>query len=745
VIKRFPSDKEKIIIMLASLCHDLGKPSTTEHHPDGSVSQHGHEVAGIDPTREFLSKLTRETDILEDVEFLVEHHLLPPNYYRAETSDATFRKLINRYGMRRLKLLAAVSEADILGRLNRAEDGGTEEPDNDATEWFNMRLDEVAEKSNLTLEGTIQPLITGHDLKDMGFKEGRELGDILRDIKSQQEIGQIADSSEAIEYVKETYMSKSLGDLVDWLFKAVSTESVAEAKRRGLVPQSGDWGKPRRWVRPEDAEKVPDSDVSDKREGASLVDGGVPAEYGNKLYPVGTINASLRKFFDRDDVDVSLLQNMYSIGGELSKEFGISFRTVDIKEYSSSLSDMPISAIEVDYQLDSKLPVPKKYKIGYMFTLKPMSREAYLRERGIQEKLNPSKESDYYTETIDSDLVERVARLVFSLYRRDRAYGDYTDDMIQNAIDKMVDSGWLSDPDIERDSIDHQNLVSALKERFTKREYEYLEDPDYPYDEYVKHFMDNYAKEVFSEYHLGYQDTYSPDGEFMSEDPLAMDSPEQARQWVEEHGYVDESGESIDKDFIIQETKNLEAEFQKDESHFARTISKYRDENTGEIRFEVLHREMTLAEPYQNKGIATNINEHAEEVYAKLGVSKITLQANYAVGGYTWARQGYDFIHRDDRIALKQMFTSEVKRKHQRGDISDNELDSLLLDVKSLQHAWEFAWWNPTDEVDGKHLGKEFMLGSDWMAQKSLNPYSLGYKIGKLYYAGKNKKASVTG
>lgn len=33
----------------------------------------------------------------------------------------------------------------------------------------------------------------------------------------------------------------SLTDLTDWLFKAVSAESVAEAKRRGLVPQSGDW------------------------------------------------------------------------------------------------------------------------------------------------------------------------------------------------------------------------------------------------------------------------------------------------------------------------------------------------------------------------------------------------------------------------------------------------------------------------------------------------------------------------
>ena len=35
-----------------------------------------------------------------------------------------------------------------------------------------------------------------------------------------------------------------------------STASVAEAKRRGLVPQSGDWQKPRRWVRPKDTKEL---------------------------------------------------------------------------------------------------------------------------------------------------------------------------------------------------------------------------------------------------------------------------------------------------------------------------------------------------------------------------------------------------------------------------------------------------------------------------------------------------------
>jgi len=47
------------------------------------------------------------------------------------------------------------------------------------------------------------------------------------------------------------------------LEKAVTTESIAEAKKRGLVPQSGNWQKPRRWVRPEDADVSTVADTSD--------------------------------------------------------------------------------------------------------------------------------------------------------------------------------------------------------------------------------------------------------------------------------------------------------------------------------------------------------------------------------------------------------------------------------------------------------------------------------------------------
>ena len=58
-----------------------------------------------------------------------------------------------------------------------------------------------------TKEGKIAPLISGNDLKDMGFEQGRELGDILRDIQGKQEEGDITTSDEAFDYVTDVYKS----------------------------------------------------------------------------------------------------------------------------------------------------------------------------------------------------------------------------------------------------------------------------------------------------------------------------------------------------------------------------------------------------------------------------------------------------------------------------------------------------------------------------------------------------------
>jgi hypothetical protein len=60
--------------------------------------------------------------------------------------------------------------------------------------------------------------------------------------------------------------------------------------------------------------------------------------------------------------------------------------------------------------------------------------------------------------------------------------------------------------------------------------------------------------------------------------------------------------------------------------------------------------------------------------------------------------------------------------------------------ISKFKHAWEFASWH----LNGEHLGKEFMLGSNWNGKKILDKESKGYQIGKAYFAEK-RNTSVTG
>ena len=71
--------------------------------------------------------------------------------------------------------------------------------------------------------------------------------------------------------------------------------------------------------------------------------------------------------------------------------------------------------------------------------------------------------------------------------------------------------------------------------------------------------------------------------------------------------------------------------------------------------------------------------------------------------------------------------------------------DEYVAEVKSFDHSWEFASWNPSyREKDSENLGKTFLLGQQWDGVKSLDKKSIGYKIGKAYFAAK-RNTSIKG
>ena len=58
---------EDLVVGFAVLCHDFGKPATTYLAEDGRIRSPLHEPWGEEPTRSFLSRLTNQVDLHEEV------------------------------------------------------------------------------------------------------------------------------------------------------------------------------------------------------------------------------------------------------------------------------------------------------------------------------------------------------------------------------------------------------------------------------------------------------------------------------------------------------------------------------------------------------------------------------------------------------------------------------------------------------------------------------------------------------
>jgi tRNA nucleotidyltransferase (CCA-adding enzyme) len=189
----------KVTVMLAALCHDFGKPATTEFI-EGRLRSRGHEEAGAAPTLSFLDRLNVHTldgyDVRAQVLALVRDHLKPGEYYkkRDEVGDGAFRRLARRC---ELDLLYRVAKADSLGRnadwVPREKWYGS-----DAQEWFIARARELEVQNKAPA-----PILMGRHLLEMGLEPGPRVGEITRAVYEMQLDGQVRTLEEALKTAHE--------------------------------------------------------------------------------------------------------------------------------------------------------------------------------------------------------------------------------------------------------------------------------------------------------------------------------------------------------------------------------------------------------------------------------------------------------------------------------------------------------------------------------------------------------------
>lgn len=198
---------KQVTVMLAALCHDFGKPPTTEFL-EGHWRSRGHEEAGVAPTTNFLDRLNLHTldnyEVRAQVIALVREHLKPGEFYkkRDEVGDGAFRRLARKC---ELDLLYRVAKADSLGR-NADWVPREKWYDANAQEWFIKHAQDLAVDQ--------QPpaaLLLGRHLIELGMKPGPRMGEIARAVYELQLDGRVRTLEDARRAAEELLAADKRG------------------------------------------------------------------------------------------------------------------------------------------------------------------------------------------------------------------------------------------------------------------------------------------------------------------------------------------------------------------------------------------------------------------------------------------------------------------------------------------------------------------------------------------------------
>jgi poly(A) polymerase len=165
---RLPDGGPDVVLRLAALLHDIGKPDTREIHADGTVTFHHHEMVGYRMTKARMRELRFDNQTTKDVAELVKLHLRFHTYAMGWT-DAAVRRYVRDAGPL-LPQLNALTRADVTtGNARKAA-------------RIQARMDELEQRIEVLQEQeqleALRPPVDGNAIMaHLGIPPGREVGE----------------------------------------------------------------------------------------------------------------------------------------------------------------------------------------------------------------------------------------------------------------------------------------------------------------------------------------------------------------------------------------------------------------------------------------------------------------------------------------------------------------------------------------------------------------------------------------
>ena len=168
---RHPGEPPNLIIRLAALLHDIGKP-VTKKFEGGQVTFHHHDVVGAKMAKKRLKALRFDNNTVERVARLIELHLRFFGYADQGWSDSAVRRYVRDAGDE-LELLHILTRADVTTRNQQKADRLAFAYDD-----LEQRIAELQEQEQLD---AMRPDLDGeHIMAILGIPPGRDVGAAYR-------------------------------------------------------------------------------------------------------------------------------------------------------------------------------------------------------------------------------------------------------------------------------------------------------------------------------------------------------------------------------------------------------------------------------------------------------------------------------------------------------------------------------------------------------------------------------------